>query len=158
MPHLRRSVGKQMDPVTKRFDPTCEAEVLRFEGVIGFSLPDDYRGFLLETNGGVAAEAIFPIPSLGEDSMLDVFYGIGLERPFDLEFWWDEYNDDMPERSIIIGADPGNGMIMLSVGDDPGIYFWDHSHFFPESNEKQNAYFLAHTFTGFISTVKPSIT
>ena len=43
-----------------------EREVRRFESRIGFDLPQDFRTFLLETNGGVPDTTVFPVPGADE--------------------------------------------------------------------------------------------
>jgi hypothetical protein len=46
-----------------RGPPICEGDIAAFEGRCGFRLPPDYRGFLLEQNGGERS----PAPSAEED-------------------------------------------------------------------------------------------
>ena len=71
---------------------------------------------------------------------------------------YEEFSEDFPEKSLVIGRDPGGAMLLLvttDVGDfSKGIYFYDHSHFFEGSNSDCNTYFVCDTFTEFITILE----
>src|ERR1035437_9899266 len=101
--------------------------ISNFEKLIGFTLPDDYKNFLLEYNGGKAQEkySAFFVDELKQYIPFAVLYG--LKKQLDLLCLNDEYWDDLIPNCIIIGHDPGSGMILLL--NDPkikGIFYWDH--------------------------------
>ena len=126
-----------------------------FEKHIGFLLPDDYKQFLFEYNGGLARYNYFWVDDLDEELPLHVLYGLGLDKNLDLKTWNDEYVDDLCSNSIIIGHDPGSGLIVLiNDNEDGGIYYWDHTFNFEQSNEDENTYKIADTFQDFINGLK----
>lgn len=125
-----------------------------FEKSIGFLLPNDYKQFLMKYNGGTARirYSTFKVKELNENIPLDVLYGIGIEKKqLDLQEVNDEYIDDILANCIIIGDDPGAGMIVLINDDDfQGIYYWDHSFYFSQSSDEKNIYKIADSFKDFI--------
>lgn len=131
--------------------------IKEFEQHIGFSLPEDYKQFLSEYNGGTAKVrySTFVVKDIDQIIPLDVLFGLGVIEELDLQYWNDEYRDDLLPNSIIIGHDPGSGMIVLI--NDPeiqGVYYWDHSFYFEESNEEENTYKIADSFRSFIEGLK----
>lgn len=130
-----------------------ETTVTQFEQQLGFELPTDYRSFLLQNNGGSFKKQVFFVDELKQDIMLGVLYGITNGKSVDLTIasWMDEYGDELQENALIIGADPGGGMLLyITAGEDRGIYYWDHAHFFSQSSEEEgNTYFVAPSFAAF---------
>lgn len=124
-----------------------------FEAHIGFELPFDYKEFLIKHNGGVpeVKYSTFFVKELNQKISLDVLLGFGIKE-LDLYEWNDEYKDDLSVRSIIIGHDPGVGMIIL-VNDKKmkGIYYWDDSHYFDQSNHESNSYKINDSFYEFLN-------
>ncbi|MPQ44940.1 SMI1/KNR4 family protein [Clostridium tarantellae] len=133
-------------------------EIKIFEQSIGFSLPDDYKQFLIKYNGGTAKVRYsnFNVKDLNEDIPLDVLYGLNIEeKVLDLQYVNDEFIDDIFPNSIIIGDDPGSSMIILINDNDfKGIYYWDYSFYFPQSSEEENTYKIADSFKAFINGLK----
>jgi hypothetical protein len=94
------------------------------------SLPDDYKKFLLRSNGGRPTPAGFEVPGWpGRASSVHEFYGIHSREHCNLEFWIDEHSDRLPAGFITIGSDPGaNALCMATTGKNRGkIYYWDSS-------------------------------
>lgn len=141
----------------KGFGQVSEEMIKRFELHIGFSLPDDYKQFLREYNGGTAKgrNSTFFVKELNETIPLDVLYGLGLDRAFDLVEWNKEYKDNLIPNSIIIGDDPGSGKIVLVMDPElEGVYYWDHAFHFEQSNEEENTYKIAESFQAFLNGLK----
>lgn len=134
-----------------------ETAISAFEREINFSLPTDYRTFLQANNGASVDGQVFFVSDLDQDVLMDVFFGItnAEERSLTLGYWLNEFGDELQEKTLIIGSDPGGGMITyVTAGEDKGIYYWDHSHFFPQSSEEEgNTYFLADSFDDFMATL-----
>ena len=130
-----------------------EAKALAFQEFLGFTLPDDYFNFLVQNDGATIDEAYFYVKDIEEYIMFDLFYNI--EKCIKI---YEEFSDDFPEKSLVIGRDPGGGMLLLvttDVGDfSKGIYFYDHSHFFEASNSDCNTYFICDTFSEFITILE----
>jgi hypothetical protein len=111
-------------------------------------LPDGYRAFLQESNGGYFRGNKFPIPELRDGGELDVLFGINLARPLDLRFWMVEMKGEIPAEAIIVGGDPGGNFIVL---EDGRVWYYDHQYRFPQSSDNQNSYFVADTFGEFLN-------
>ena len=130
-----------------------EAKALAFQEFLGFTLPDDYFNFLVQNDGAIIDEAYFYVKDIEEYIMFDLFYDI--EKCIKI---YEEFSDDFPDKSLVIGRDPGGGMLLLvttDVGDfSKGIYFYDHSHFFEASNSDCNTYFICDTFSEFITILE----
>jgi len=130
-----------------------EAKALDFQEFLGFILPDDYFNFLVQNDGATIDEAYFYVKDIEEYIMFDLFYDI--EECIET---YEEFSDDFPDKSLVIGRDPGGGMLLLvttEVGDfSKGIHFYDHSHFFEASNSDCNTYFICDTFSEFITILE----
>ena len=137
----------------KAINKGSEAKALAFQEFLGFILPDDYFNFLAQNDGAIIDEAYFYVKDIEEYIMFDLFYDI--EKCIKI---YKEFSDDFPDKSLVIGRDPGGGMLLLvteDVGDfSKGIYFYDHSHFFEASNSDCNTYFVCDTFTEFITILE----
>ena len=137
----------------KAINKGSEAKALAFQEFLGFTLPDDYFNFLAQNDGATIDEAYFYVKDIGEYIMFELFYDIKecIET-------YEEFHEDFPDKSLVIGADPGGAMLLLvttEVGDfSKGIYFYDHSHFFEASNSDYNTYFVCDTFTEFITILE----
>ena len=135
-----------------------ETAISHLEKELGFPLPADYRSFLLNHNGGRLNDKVFFVEGLGQDVMMDVFYGTThRNQALTLSYWLKEYGDELQENTLIIGTDPGGGMITyITTGEDTGVYYWDHAHFFEESTEEEgNTYFIADSFADFCTKLRP---
>lgn len=135
---------------------TSEETICAFERRVGFALPDDYRRFLLENNGAKANRQVFFVKELGQDVMLDVFFGVTHQlRSLTLDYWLQEYGDEIDEQSLLIGSDPGGRFLLyVTSGEEKGVYYWDDSHFFPQSREEEgDTYFVAHSFAEFCESL-----
>lgn len=92
---------------------------------------------------------------LNEEIPLDVLYGIELDRSCNLASWHNEFEEDMLPKSLIIGDDPGSGFIVLITDlEHYGVYYWDHAFYFEQSNEEENTYKIADSFSLFIQGLK----
>lgn len=137
---------------------TEEPSLVQLEQELGFVLPADYRTFLLQNNGGSFTKRVFFVDDLKQDVLLDVLYGVTNEKSDELTIasWMEEYGDELHENALIIGADPGGGMLLyITAGEDAGVYYWDHAHFFAQSSEEEgNTYFVAPSFAAFCTLLK----
>jgi len=133
------------------FGNISDEMINKFEQHIGFALPEDYKKFLLEYNGGTSQKrySTFFVKVLDQEIPLDVLFGLNAGK-LDLQKWNDEYMEDMFEKSLIIGDDPGGGLIVLINNSDmKGVYYWDDSFNFEQSSEEQNIYKIADSFRDF---------
>lgn len=114
----------------RRFPQPSLSQVEALERRIGITLPDDYRRFLLEFNGGYFNEPdIEPVVEGCPRDALTFLNGIGashpeaeLATPGDLV----TFDDNDPPKIIPIGGTPLGSLIILDTapGDGNGeIYF-----------------------------------
>lgn len=119
------------------------------------SLPDDYKEFLLSTNGGsveINESNQLAIDGLSEKVVIGVLYGVdtGFEAA-NIDFWTDKFKNDLLSETIVIGDSIMNGLfVMICSGEMKGLYYWDDSYHFDTSNDENNTYWIASTFTDFM--------
>ncbi len=100
----------------------------QWEQQTGLQLPPDYRSFLLQHDGGRPYPNLFrhTVPDSGDgEAVIDHF----LDRCYGWQFlqdWRAQLADRLPERMLVIGADPGLIEIVLSLReqDHGAIYSW----------------------------------
>jgi hypothetical protein len=125
---------------TNRFGPLSETRLAAFEAELGIALPEEYRAFLLQHNGGVPSRVTFDVP--GED---------GGERPFHCFFAvhdgpWDDstpegsqgfplqaaladFRDETGRDDVLpVGKDWSGSYVCIGLaGDDRGrVLYYDH--------------------------------
>lgn len=138
-----------------------DEEIKALEEKYKLTLPEDYKNFLEESNGGRCPfyefENSIEIKNINEEINVAVLYGIktGVKN-FDIEDWTDEYLDDLFSNSIIIGNSLQHGFLVfwLSGDGNEGIYYYDDTYNLEGSSDENNAYFLARTFTEFLELVQ----
>ena len=136
-------------------------EIKDLEEKYNLTLPEDYKNFLKESNGGQSPSSEFgnsiEIQNINEEINIAVLYGIktGIKNS-DIEDWTDEYLDDLFSHSIIIGNSLQHGFLVfwLSGDGNEGIYYYDDTYNLEGSSDENNAYFLARTFTEFLELVQ----
>lgn len=146
----------------KKFAPAVsEAEVLRVEKKWEFTLPQEYRSFLLLHNGGKPTFDRFKFRqgSYGR-SMVDWFLAIYEGKYDNFEDYFDVYKIREPRllnNLVPIAHDPGGNLICISVlGEDRGaVYFWDHEEEQDEATS-ENVYLIADTFNEFLQKLEPA--
>lgn len=124
--------------------------VIPFEEQLGFSLPDDYKVFLSEYDGVRFYNCEFYVNKIQQKILIDVLYGVKGEKKFDIYTKNKRFEDEIPEKSLVIGEDQGGAPILL-INDQKnnGIYFFDSNYFFENSTEEENTYLVANTFSDF---------
>src|SRR4051812_92336 len=89
------------------FGKASVTDIEALEKRIHHTLPDDYRAFLLENNGGDVHDALFHIHEVKEDILFQAFIGFNVKPALDLNFWIGELEGEAPNNSLLIGKDPG---------------------------------------------------
>jgi hypothetical protein len=81
------------------------------------------------------------------------------DKGLTLSYWINEHDDDIGDKELVIGTDQGgHDILFITEGEDKGIYYWDHNHFFAKSKEGEgDTYFLADTFTEFYDMLRDRI-
>lgn len=129
---------------------TLEQMVVDFEKKYNLVLPEDYKIFLLTHNIYITKEntSIF-VDSLKAELEVDSLFGFDEAREWlDVNFWMDQYQDELPSGSVIIGCDILKGLFVI-LGNGSGIYYWDDSLHFNNSTPESNAYYVCSNFTEF---------
>ena len=148
--------------INKAGIPLDENELSKFETEIGYNLPDSYRQFLLESNGGSPIPEFFDVPSWKFKSSLiqrlkgldSNYIGVDLREIRQIK------GDLFPSGFMAIGSDPGGNLILIGLdGDTEGmIYFWDHEQQpqdqLPKLEEYVNVHHIADSFEQFIQSLK----
>jgi len=127
-----------------------ELDIARFEKKNDLTLPDSYRRFLLEQNGGRPANGEFAVPGWGV-TVIDFFFGIGSRDSYDLQKHFDRLDDPRSSELLPIASDPGGWIVYLGVrGPHRGaVFFWDHKT--PASTPVS----IGDDFDAFAASLKP---
>jgi hypothetical protein len=106
--------------VEDKSPPAPENELAAFETAIGQALPDDYRYFLANCNGGY----------LGGRFGINVVGGLRPEADYSLIENSNIYGDRIPASLMWIMDDPfGNAICLGLEGEHLGkVYHWDHEN------------------------------
>ncbi len=153
-------IGDKAPPAPKR-------QLWMLEMTLGHNLPDDYRAFLLDCNGGYVGGALWfkgPTPSGGvADAGVHHVGGFRNEDYFSLDRARRCYRGRIPENLMWIMDDPFGNAICLGVsGVHRGkVYFWDHELEPDDGWDGQfdtagNLLLLANSFTEFVSGLAPN--
>jgi len=103
------------------------------EGFVHGTLPDDYKTFLRNENGGRPKPNRFTFVSkMGktEDSTVHYFFALHGGRVGNLKCNFETYKSRIPFGYLPIATDPfGNLIILKIIGQNKGgISFWDHEN------------------------------
>lgn len=134
-----------------------EADLVHFEQQLGFTLPSDYRAFLLRHNGGYPEPNYFPIANFPLDDYGILEWLLCLEEGYTLDIrrHLEVYRDRIPQGLLPIARDPGGNILCLSLNEhDKGtIFYWDHEGEVGEGAvpDLENVYFVAHSFDDLLS-------
>lgn len=144
-----------------KFGFANNGEILMLENEFEVVLPEDYKSFLLQENGGrntaYRYKNLVRIPQVSEEINIDVMFGVSTNvKNGDIKQWTSEYQDDLFPNSIIIGDTIQYGFIVfwLSKDDNAGIYYYDDTYEFASSTDDMNTYFLANSFSEFLNMVE----
>ena len=97
-----------------------EADLRGLEAKVGTRLPEDYRRFLLQHDGGEPEPNEFAIPGADNDSGANEFMSVRQIRE-EIE----QYSHRFPRRMIPIAFAEGGNLVFLAL-DDGQVLFWDH--------------------------------
>ena len=144
-----------------KFGFANNGEILMLENEFEVVLPEDYKSFLLQENGGrntaYRYKNLVRIPQVSEEINIDVMFGVSTNvKNGDIKQWTSEYQDDLFPNSIIIGDTIQHGFIVfwLSKDANAGIYYYADTYEFASSTDNMNTYFLANSFSEFLNMVE----
>ena len=147
------------------FGTLTEQELEKVEERIRFKMPQDYRRFLMKSNGGSTPKDSYfcvKVPRVEESIDIDLFLGhkpkrssSRLSKICDLGHWFDMFGYEYEgiNTAQIVLSDPG--VIVIGYENDPrdGVYLWDHTLELETSTEDDCMYKIADTFDEFISKI-----
>jgi hypothetical protein len=147
---------------TEGFGRLDESRLRSFEAAEGLTLPEDYRAFLLASNGGRPVECNFMYADETgpyTDGEVNVFYGLHDGRYARLDKMIRTARAVIPRDFMPIAGDSGGNEICLGIsGPNFGkVYFWDHdgaSDSNPEQSYKQ-MHRVADSFAEFLEKLQP---
>ena len=141
----------------KKFGGEIRGKIEEYEKKVKMELPNDYKQFLVNTNGGQFVNEIhtFWVEELKQDIGIDVLFGFDNLRSLCLTNWYEEYVEDLPPNTIIIGNSINAGLILLIWQDDwKGIFLWDHCLDLEQSTQDDCLYRIADEFNLFYESLK----
>jgi hypothetical protein len=131
-----------------------------FEEVIEARLPEDYKAFVLSTNGGTPFPDTYIVNDGEEEWESNVFfYGLqtGHHSLYSLPTNYEEYAGRIPSGLIPIGNDYGGNLICISVTQETyGQIFFSHHDYFSYNDEEpceDGTYFVAPSFSAFFDNL-----
>lgn len=137
------------------FNHLSNIEISSLETELNIAFPSDYKEFLKKNNGGLPKDnyLVTHLSDTDDEIVLGALLGINQNENFDLKTWFTEYNDELPAGSLVIGTEYNSGLfIMITQGDEKGIYFWDNAYTLDSSSDESNVYWLANTFDKFLNS------
>ncbi len=135
-----------------------EKRLILFERKIGTRLPEEYRQFLIEYNGGKPSPCDFRISEKEREDSLHHFYGLH-DGPvyLNLEQAYESYKARVPTTMIPFADDPAGNAICIGIGsNDTGkIFFWDHELESEDDDEPtyQNVTEISNSYAGFLNSL-----
>ena len=137
----------------KSFEKVKEESLQKIENLFHVVLPEDYRKFLLVFN--TESDEVY-LKDIDQFINIDVLYGINTGKSeCNIEYWTEKYFDDLLANTIIIGDSLQHGFIvMICAGENSGVYYYDDSYYFEESNDERNVYWIAKNFEEFGKLLK----
>lgn len=109
------------------------SDILNLETELTYSLPNSYKDFLLNTNGGVPVESYI---DFNENNLkvpgdeIKRFYGVGGKASTDLLHKMESIGDNLPKGMIFIANTHGGNFFLISLREDSygEVFYKDHEY------------------------------
>ena len=133
--------------------PTNE-DISAFEKLIHGTLPQDYRAFLKNENGGRPKPNLFRFTTTAgraENSTVHYFFVLYEGTVGSLKKSFEMSKGRIPSDCLPIGKDPFGNLILLGIADQNlgRVYFWDHERE-TEPPSEENISPIAPSFSEFV--------
>jgi hypothetical protein len=130
------------------------ADISAFEKLIHGTLPEDYKAFLKNQNGGRPQPRRFRFTTPAgreEDSALHYFFALYEGRVENLKNTLEILKGRIPSDCLPIATDPFGNVILLGIADQNlgRVYFWDHEKE-DENSTTANISPIARSFSEFV--------
>ena len=136
--------------------PTNLEEIAEFEKLIGATLPDDYKQFLLKHNGGHPVMASCDLlEAINEDNLaidIDWFYALHEGDISNLSKKFKYSRDRLTNEYIPIACDNDGWLCIAIKGENYGkVYYLTTNWSYWKEEDLNYIYLVANTFTDFIN-------
>ena len=135
-----------------------EQTIEAFQGRFGVELPNDYRLFLQEFNGGRPSPRDFDAADGEEGSSVQFFFTLDEDSPhYVLTREVERFQDRIPKNTIPVACDSFGNLVLLDVGARKlgAIYFWDHEEEeFEAEPTWDNVHLVTETFQQFVAALQ----
>ena len=159
------TIDEFITEVKDKSPPAPADKLARFEADIGHTLPDDYRYFLINCNGGYVGGRYWYRGKNPEGQEVEAgvhhIGGFRDESCFSLSWTRDCYEGRIPDELIWINDDPfGNAICLGIAGDHRGrVFFWDHENEPDEDwngsvDTAGNITLIANSFTEYVAGLR----
>ena len=136
-------------------------QINNVETRIGFTLPNDYKNFLLNHNGGIPTPNEFKFINTNNESsnsLEDFFHSIFEENGegnLERKYIYLTNSNRIIGNILPIASDPFGNFVCISLdGEDKGkVYFWDHE-LEPEEPSYENLSLIANSFSEFLNNLE----
>ncbi|MDA7026852.1 SMI1/KNR4 family protein [Bacillus sp. CLL-7-23] len=143
-----------MATVTSENEKVSLENIKTFEDDYNVTLPEEYKNFLLEYNGGDVNPNVFKISDEQGESALNTLYGLNISAEYDeLSSVFDSLEGELPQELLSIGDDSGGNQICIGISGNyfGKIYIWMHD--IEEGEYMDNVFFLANNFNEFLDSL-----
>ncbi len=107
---------------------TSPDQLAMLESHLGFTLPQDYRAFLLDKNGGKVEEGgvVRDIADGTKVTRIARFLSLSSTEFESIERCWKDLESRVPEQHLPIAEDAGGNVLLLNcMHEDGGVFFGD---------------------------------
>jgi hypothetical protein len=135
-------------------------QVIEIEKTIGHQLPQQYKDFLLQFNGGEVSPDCFKVKYSGqewaeglEEALLRAFYSIPEHEYYSFLENQEFYEGRVPADTILIADTPGRDKILLGIeGENTGkIFYWNGSYEVDEEEQAEEGFQADYSNVGFVA-------
>lgn len=146
--------------ITDACTPVTESDIQAFETHLNARLPEEYRQFLMQHNGGKPEPRCFPVDIDGfpNEDCITYFLCLSDTEQDSLSKTLKIYRNRIPANLLPIALPVAVDLVCLSIsGDDYGtVYFWDHNWEVTEYEpDYTNVHFVAHSFNELLNNLYP---
>ena len=129
-----------------------QSDLDEFESRYLFSLPEEYKDFLKNQNGG----RLNGLYVFAEEYVVHAFLGINNKQDhFDLTQEYDELAKMLPKKFLPFALDSGGNYYLINLrSKNYTIYFWDHN-LQTEGTRSTGLEKISKSFNTFVNQVKP---
>jgi hypothetical protein len=136
-----------------------ESDIARFEELLGSALPEEYRSFLLHSNGGRPEPDTIDVPGLVESPTdVQVLFGLGRDdRTSRLDWNLSTLADRVQPGHLPIALDSGGNVFVLSLGRDHhgAVLYYDLQSVFGDMVAVPEVSLVAPSFASFLRALRP---